>query len=243
MELVILSAGIGSRLKPLTDEKPKCLVEVVNKPILGHQIDLFINNKKIKKILIVIGYKPDLVRSFISNNYGDNQKIISIENKDFLTTNNMYSLFLTKDYVKGKFLLINGDVILHPEIVDEFLSFPYEDSIAVDVGQYFEESMKVIRKDGFLVDISKSINKREALGCSIDFYKFSDYGANIFFSKIEEIIIKRKELNLWTEVALKEILNHGALKMKPFDIKGKYWFEIDDHEDLKNAENVLNSDI
>ena len=65
MQLVILSAGIGSRLKPLTDKKPKCLVEVANKPILGHQIDLFINNKNVEEILIVIGYKPSLVRSFI----------------------------------------------------------------------------------------------------------------------------------------------------------------------------------
>ena len=48
MQLVILSAGIGSRLKPLTNEKPKCLVEVANKPILGHQIDLFINNKNVE---------------------------------------------------------------------------------------------------------------------------------------------------------------------------------------------------
>lgn len=240
MQLVILSAGIGSRLKPLTGEKPKCLVEVANKPILGHQIDLFINNKKVKEILIVIGYKPDLVRSFINDNYEENQKITFIENKDFLTTNNMYSLFLTKNYIKGKFLLINGDVILQPEIANDFISYPYEDSIAVDVGQYFEESMKVVKEDDFLVDISKTINKEEAFGCSIDFYKFSDYGAKVFFSKIEDKIVKKNELNLWTEVALKEILNQGRLKIKPFDIKGKYWFEIDNLEDLKNAEKILN---
>ncbi|MFX0048769.1 MAG: sugar phosphate nucleotidyltransferase [Candidatus Hermodarchaeota archaeon] len=243
MQLVILSAGIGSRLKPLTNEKPKCLVEVVNKPILGHQIDLFINNKNVEEILIVIGYKPHLVRSFIEINYGSTRKITCVENKDFLTTNNMYSLFLAKNHVKGKFLLINGDVILHPSIVKDFLSYPYEDSIAVDVGRYFEESMKVIEKDGLLVDISKSVSEQEAFGSSIDFYKFSDHGASIVFSIIENIIIKRKQLNLWSEVALKEILNQGLLKIKPFDIKGNYWFEIDDLEDLKNAEKTLNKQI
>jgi len=243
MQLVILSAGVGSRLKPLTDEKPKCLVEVANKPILGHQIDLFINNKNVEEIIIVIGYKPNLVRSFIENNYGGKQKITCIENKDFLTTNNMYSLFLAKNYVKGKFLLINGDVILEPEIVNEFLPYPYEDSIAVDVGNYFEESMKVIEEDGFLVDISKSVGKEEAFGSSIDFYKFSDHGANVLFSKIENIILKRKQLTLWSEVALKEILNQRVLKIKPFDIKGKLWFEIDDLEDLKKAENTLSTKI
>lgn len=243
MQLVILSAGIGSRLKPLTDKVPKCLVEVANKPILGHQIDLFINNKNVEEILIVIGYKPNLVRSFIENNYGGKQKITCIENKDFSTTNNMFSLYLTKNYIRGKFLLINGDVILEPGIINDFLPFPYEDSIAVDVGKYFEESMKVIEEDGFIVDISKNISKEEALGCSIDFYKFSDSGAKVLFSKIENIILKRKQLKLWSEVALKEILNQGVLKFKPFDIKGKYWFEIDDLEDLNNAEKSLNTKL
>ena len=243
MQLVILAAGIGSRLKPITDEKPKCLVEVANKPILGHQIDLFINNKNIEDIFIVIGYKPNLVRSFIENNYGGKQKITCIENKDFSTTNNMYSLFLTKKYVKGKFLLINGDVILEPGIVKGFIPYPYEDSIAVDVGNYFEESMKVIEEDGFIVDISKSISKKDALGCSIDFYKFSHHGAKVLFSKIEDIIFKRNQLTLWSEVALKEILNQKTLKVKPFDIEGKFWFEIDDHEDLKKAEKRFSTEI
>ena len=243
MQLVILAAGIGSRLKPITDEKPKCLVEVANKPILGHQIDLFIHNKNVEEILIVIGYKPDMVRSFIEVSYGGTQKITCIENKDFSTTNNMYSLFLTKKYVKGKFLLINGDVILEPGIVKGFIPYPYEDSIAVDVGNYFEESMKVIEEDGFIVDISKSISKKDALGCSIDFYKFSHHGAKVLFSKIEDIIFKRNQLTLWSEVALKEILNQKTLKVKPFDIEGKFWFEIDDHEDLKKAEKRFSTEI
>ena len=142
MQLVILSAGIGSRLKPLTETVPKCLIEVANKPILGHQIDLFIDNKNVEEIIIVIGYKPGLVRTFIESNYGGDEKIVCIENKDYLTTNNMYSLFLTKNYIKGKLLLINGDVILDPEIVNGFLLDSYADSIAVDVGQYLKESCK-----------------------------------------------------------------------------------------------------
>ena len=155
----------------------------------------------------------------------------------------MYSLFLTKNHVNGKFLLINGDVILEPGIVNDFLPFPHEDSIVVDVGRYYEESMKVIKEGNFLVDISKKITKEEAFGCSIDFYKFSDHGVKEQFSKIENIILERKQLTLWSEVALKEILNEKILKVKSFDIKGKYWFEIDDHEDLKKAEKILSTEI
>ncbi|MHA1473469.1 MAG: hypothetical protein ACTSQW_10295 [Promethearchaeota archaeon] len=99
--------------------------------------------------------------------------------------------------------------------------------------------MKVIKEGEFLVDISKKISKEETFGCSIDFYKFSENGAEVLFSKIDDIISKRKQLKLWSEVAIKEILNQGILKVKPFDIKGKYWFEIDDLEDLKKAEKKL----
>lgn len=240
MQLVILSAGIGSRLKPLTDNVPKCLVEVKGKPILQHQIDLFLNNQKISQIIIVIGYKPNIVRKFIQEIYNNNSKILIIENEDFLSTNNMYSLFLTRDHIQGKFLLINGDVILDARIIDGFLLFSHQDAIAVDVGQYNEESMKVIEKEGLLVDIAKTIQKEKALGCSIDFYKFSEKGAKIFFNKIEDFIISRKKTKLWTELAIQELLNSATLKMKAFDIQGKFWYEIDTFEDLKNAEHLMN---
>ena len=65
----------------------------------------------------------------------------------------------------------------------------------------------------------------------------------MLFSKIEDIIFKRNQLTLWSEVALKEILNQKTLKVKPFDIEGKFWFEIDDHEDLKKAEKRFSTEI
>ncbi|MHA1479460.1 MAG: phosphocholine cytidylyltransferase family protein, partial [Promethearchaeota archaeon] len=138
-----MSAGIGSRLKPITNEKPKCLVNVCSKPILQHQIDIFYNDDRFDEIIIVIGYMADLIRNLIKTFYNNDPKIILVENKDFLTTNNMYSLFLTKDYIKNSFLLMNGDVILNPEIIHEIIKFPAENAIAVDVGQYNKESMKV----------------------------------------------------------------------------------------------------
>ncbi|KKK86634.1 hypothetical protein LCGC14_2761290, partial [marine sediment metagenome] len=243
MQVIILSAGMGIRLKPITNEKPKCLVNVCSKPILQHQIDYFFNDDRIDEIIIVIGYMADLIRNLIKTFYNDDPKIILIENKDFLTTNNMYSLFLTRNYIKNSFLLVNGDVILNPEITNELIKFPPENAIAVDIGQYYKESMKVIQKGDLLIDISKKINKKDALGSSIDFYKFSKKGKDIFFSKMEEIIIKRKNANQWTEVAIQELLNNKTLEMKAFDIKGKAWVEIDNFNDLYEAEIKFNNNI
>ncbi|MHA1240708.1 MAG: sugar phosphate nucleotidyltransferase, partial [Promethearchaeota archaeon] len=238
-----MSAGIGSRLKPITNEKPKCLVNVCSKPILQHQIDIFYNDDRFDEIIIVIGYMADLIRNLIKTFYNNDPKIILVENKDFLTTNNMYSLFLTKDYIKNSFLLMNGDVILNPEIIREIIKFPAENAIAVDVGQYNKESMKVIQKGDLLIDISKEITKKDALGSSIDFYKFSKKGKDIFFSKMEEIIVKRNNANQWTEVAIQELLNSKTLEMRAYDIKGKAWVEIDNFNDLYEAEIKFNNKI
>ncbi len=243
MQVIILSAGMGMRLKPLTNEKPKCLVNVCSKPILKHQIDYFFNDKRIDEIIIVIGYMADLIRKFIKNFYNNDPKIILIENKDFSTTNNMYSLFLTRKYIKNAFLLVNGDVILNPEIIDELIKFPPENAIAVDVGRYYKESMKVVQKGDLLIDISKEIKKENALGCSIDFYKFSKKGKDIFFSKLEEIIIERKDKTQWTEVAIQYLLNNKSLEMRAYDIKGKAWVEIDNFNDLNEAEIKFNPNI
>jgi choline kinase len=240
MKLIILSAGKGTRLSPITDRKPKCLVKVGSKPILQHQIDLFLKEEGIEEIIVVVGYMSNRVEVFIDDQYSYNEKIKIIENEVYDRTNNMYSLYLALNNLDSEFLLINGDVLLEKEIADEFLAFKNKDAIAVDVGSYNEESMKVIEKNGFLVDISKKIEQKEAFGCSIDFYKFSSSGKEKLKKKVKEIIEQREKLNLWTELAIQELLKSGELEMKPFDINNKFWYEIDTHEDLEEARVKIN---
>jgi len=241
MELVILSAGIGKRLRPLTDKKPKCLIEVLGKPILEHQLELFLDNNQIDQIIIIIGYKADLIKKYIKSRKNSNRKIKLLVNQIYDKTNNMYSLYLAEDYLKNSFLLLNGDVILQKEIVDGLIDFPFKDAIAVDVGKYNEESMKVTQNTGYLTDISKVIDKKNALGCSIDFYKFSEEGKNQLFNKINEYVNEKKEKNLWTEVAIQELLRKNELKMKAYDIKNMNWIEIDNLKDLQSARKIFSS--
>ncbi len=241
MKLVILSAGIGKRLRPLTDKKPKCLIEVLDKPILEHQLELFLDNDKIEQIIIIIGYKADLITKYIKSITNSNPKIKVLVNPIYDQTNNMYSLYLAEEYLKNSFLLLNGDVILQKEIVNGLIEFPFKDAIAVDVGNYNEESMKVIQNADYLTDISKAINKKNALGCSIDFYKFSEEGKNQLFNKINEYINEKKEKNLWTEVAIQDLLRKNELKMKAYDIKDMKWIEIDNLNDLQSAKKIFSS--
>ena len=92
--------------------------------------------------------------------------------------------------------------------------------------------MKVVERDGKLVEISKQITPERALGCSIDVYKFSARGGKAFFDKCRDYIEDAKELKKWSEVALNDILPSESFKACP--LVGR-WFEIDNHDDLRQA--------
>ncbi len=100
--------------------------------------------------------------------------------------------------------------------------------------------MKVIEEDGRLIKISKQITEDEALGASIDVYKFSPEGGMAFFNKCKEYIEDKKELKLWSEVALNDALKE--VKFEACPLKGR-WVEIDNHEDLAKAEEIFSQQI
>lgn len=235
MKAVILAAGFGSRLRPITDEKPKCMVEVNNVKIIEKQISNLINNNfKLEDIIIVIGYKSEKIIKYLNEVYPG---INIIDNEDYDKTNNMYSLFLTKEYVKNEdFILMNADVYYESEIIRELLNLSHSNAIVCDNGRYIEESMKITKSNDIITHISKKITEQEAYGVSIDVYKISKQAGEKLFNIIDDIINVKKDLNSWTEVAL-DIL----LKQEDFyslDMKYK-WVEIDNHDDLRLAEEIF----
>lgn len=233
MKALILAAGLGTRLAPLTNDKPKSLVEVNGKPILMKQIENLHENG-IFDIAIISGYKADILKKAVSERYSDIQIIESV---NYATTNNMYSAYLAKDIFSGKpFLMMNADVFYDSSIIKELLSFPAPNAIVTDIGTYLEESMKVVEKNGRLVQISKAISPNDALGASIDVYKFSVKGGEAFFKKCTEYIEEKKELKMWSEVAINDILAEVEFKACPLDGR---WFEIDNHYDLRAAEKLF----
>lgn len=240
MEVIILAAGIGSRLASITNKKPKCLVNVGGQAILDHQIKSFIKSG-IENITIVGGYKVNLIKENCINY--KNFPINIIVNEDYLTTNNMYSLYLLRKKLSGKeFILCNGDVIFEPQIVDSFVNSHKKNIIAVDKGRYLEESMKiVVNNDNQIIDISKIIPINEAFGSTIDLYKFSEDFSLILFEEISKIIESENNKKEWFEVALQRVFQKSYNFMQPFDIEGRRWVEIDSLNDLIVADYLFNS--
>lgn len=232
MKCLILAAGLGSRLLPLTNDKPKCLVEVNGTAIIEKQINnLLLNGIMTNDIYIVTGYLSNVLKTRISVLYDE---IHFIDNLDYNENNNMFSAFMAKEYLYGQpYLMMNADVFFDESVISSLLNFEAKSAIVTDVGKYNDESMKVIVKDDKIVKISKAITKDEAFGDSIDVYKFSSEASCSFFDKCEEYIVKNNDIKKWSEVALNDILPIQNFKVCP--LNGR-WFEIDTIEDLHNAE-------
>lgn len=233
MKALILAAGLGTRLAPITNDRPKSLVPVNGKPILLKQIENLLENG-ITDITVVCGYKGGMLKKTVLDLYPD---IKIIHSTDYASTNNMYSAYLAKEEMENvPFLMMNADVFYDASVIAALLKDESPNAIVTEIGRYIEESMKVVEKGGRLVKISKGIPQEEALGVSIDVYKFSAEGGAAFFRKCADYIEEKGELKLWSEVALNDVLSE--IIFKPCPLVGR-WLEIDNHEDLATAEKLF----
>jgi len=232
---LILAAGFGSRLAPITDTVPKSLVPVNGTPILFKQIQNLQENG-ITDITVISGYKAQILEEAVHRNWPE---IRVVESVDYATTNNMYSAYLGIQamFPEGEiepFLMMNADVFYDASVVTALLADPNPDAIVVDIGRYIEESMKVVEEEGCLVAISKQIPPETALGCSIDVYKFSAAGGAAFLDICRSYIEEKKEMKLWSEVALNQVLEARQIPFRACPLMGR-WLEIDNHDDLAAA--------
>ena len=234
MKALLLAAGLGTRLAPITNDRPKSLVPVNGKPILFKQIENLHENG-ITDITIISGYKAEILEKAVHEKWPEIQVVYSV---DYAATNNMYSAYLGikamfPEGEIGPFLMSNADVFYDASVLKALLASGHPNAVVVDIGRYIEESMKVVETDGRLTAISKKIPEEAALGSSIDVYQFGADGGQAFFKRCVEYIEGKKELKLWSEVALNDALADVAFRACP--LEGR-WFEIDNHEDLAAAE-------
>ena len=234
---LILAAGLGTRLAPITNDRPKSLVPVNGKPILFKQIENLKANG-ICDITIVSGYKADYLQKAVHEKFPE---IKIIESSDYATTNNMYSAYIgiknmfPNGYIKP-FYMMNADVFFDTSVITALEKSSLDNLIVVDMGRYIDESMKVMEDKGRLVAISKQIKPDKALGCSIDVYKFGIDGGEAFYKRCCDYIERKKEFKMWSEVALNDAFSDVIFKACPLDGR---WLEIDNHNDLAAAEKLF----
>lgn len=241
MNAVVLAAGVGSRLRPITLRQPKPCVSIDAEPILTHQLRAYAE-AGVEEVVVVAGYRANDVRELCAEFAAeyDNLEISVVENSRYESTDNMYSFSLAREGTNGGGLILtNGDVVFEPEVLKRLTETDAPDAIACDTSVYDAESMKITVDDQDRVDhLSKEITESEAYATSIDCYRFSPAFADALFNEIEQRIEAGTDRN-WTEAAIDSLL--GEFDVRPVDIAGSHWVEVDDHDDLRSADQLFSS--
>lgn len=234
MKTIILAAGIASRLRPLTDNTPKCLLKVGNKNLLQRALDGLIANG-LTDFVFVTGYLNHMIEDFVSTNY-PNLKVEYIHNEKYASTNNIYSLWLTKESVKNEdILLLDSDILFDQKIVTELLNSSHPNCLALNVHELGEEEIKLIVDSNYKIEeISKTCSIQDAVGESIGIEKFSRELVDTLFNELDDMILNKNQSNIFYEAAFENIIAKGS-EIYAVDTTQYFSMELDTVEDFETA--------
>ncbi|MFX0125980.1 MAG: NTP transferase domain-containing protein [Candidatus Hodarchaeota archaeon] len=234
MKAIILAAGASLRMLPLTKDIPKCLLPIGGKTILEYQIDL-LRGSGISDIIIVNGFAAQKVEKIGGND------ITYIYNKEYLSTNSIYSLYLAKDYLDNALVLLNADIIIDRQLMKLLLKEPFPNAILADFSkELLDGEMNVTVNKGFVTKIGKDIPASMADGESVQVCKFDGASALILKHEIVRLITNRN-LDKFPAYAFKPVINTRGIKA--VDTKGSRWIEIDNLDDYEQACNQFHEII
>jgi L-glutamine-phosphate cytidylyltransferase len=234
MKAVILAAGQGTRIRSVHGEHPKCLIEVDGSTILDHQLEA-LSPAGINDIAIAVGYEKEQIISYVrAKTLTHNQQIHFIENSAFAITNNIYSLWLALDWLRGdSFIVLNADVIFDPEILQSAVR-PYAPISMIVDPLWRDETMKVIIEGDRVIEMSKKLSRDEFSGTYIGITVFSKSIQNQFFFEMNKLIGSGR-VNEFFNIAVQQLADEGVF-VGFTSTEGLAWAEIDDPVDLTFAQ-------
>ncbi len=235
MPAIILAAGTATRLRPLTDTIPKCLLRVGEKTILGHTIDN-LQRAGEGEIILVTGYRAEQIREFLSVHY-PGLRVTYIHNPRYEETNNIYSLWLTRELVPGReVLLLDSDILFDWRILPLLAGSGTRSCLAVRHDRALGEEEIKVRADarGLITAIGKEVDPAGAVGESIGIERFTGPFAAGLFRVLDRMILQEKRTTVFYEAAFQEAIDGGA-EIVPVDVGTYRCIEIDTAEDLSRA--------
>jgi len=236
MKTVILAAGKGTRLYPLTSKKPKALLSICGKPLILHQIDLLKSfGFHPDDIIVVGGYKGEILSKILPQN------VIFILNENYSVTNNIYSLYLVKPHIDDTLYIVNGDVFFHPSVFRKLFEDPFPNIAVIDMKKPVrKEAMKVIIDNGFIHSFGKHLKKQVASGEYIGISKLKEEGLYRLFEILENKV-KRGEVVEWYESAFDILVKE--ISMKALYTNSGLWIDIDLPDDFERVKRICNNFI
>jgi choline kinase len=233
---VILAAGRGARLNGANSDMPKCLVTVGGETLLSRNIRL-LREAGVEDVAVVVGCAADTVRRTCPD-------VAFVENARFAQTNSLYSLWLARPLLTDGFVVMNCDVLTHPQLIADLLTARHEDALLLAYREagtsYSDEEMKVRVRGGRVVDMSKSMDPDEADGENLGIVKFGADGARLLVEKLDALVAAG-EHKAWVPRAFAAFAAERPLHA--IGTRGYPWTEIDFPEDYRRAVEVVLPEI
>ena len=229
MKAIILNSGIGKRMRPFTDENPKCLAKLNGKTILGHEIENLLEYG-IKYIIITTGPFEDKIKNFIKKNFPQ-LSVKYIKNPNYKSTNYIYSIWLAKSLVDDDILLLHGDMVFEGRLLGELLNKKYSNCVLVN------NKIEPPKKD-FKAEIKNNIVKKIGVNLTgnvfflAPIYKFSKDNFKLWLEEIGKFV-EKGNTNVYAEDAFNKISD--KISLHPIYFRDEFCMEIDNFDDLEKA--------
>jgi len=233
---LLLAAGMGSRLSPLTDSTPKCLVEVNTLPIL-ERLMRSLRSHGFNRLFVVTGHLSEVIQDYLGSRHADIE-ITYIHSPRYKTTNNIYSLWLAGAVIDEPFLLIESDLVFHPELLTPMLQ---PDRVAVSKMLPWMNGTTVTlnerqQLEGFCLGTASSNDASHYK--TVNIYNFSRNTWALIQKRLDQHISAGK-VNGYYESIFAEMVAEGTISFAPVFFDAARWYEIDTLEDLSAAEKMF----
>lgn len=239
MKVIILSAGQGRRLLPLTQSSPKCSLPVNGRSILDWQLNQ-IAQCDVDEVVVLTGFAADVVDSIAAASRA--VPVRTLYNPFYAKCDNLGTCWVAQHEMVGPFVLMNGDTLFEAAVMQKLLRSDSGKAITLAVDHkadfdYDDDDMKVVRDGTTLRRVGKTLSGPEVNGESIGMMKFDPGGADIFTGKVNHLMRNDTGMSRWYLSAIDELAQDGHVGV--CSINGLSWCEVDDRADLAHAETVV----
>ena len=240
MKAIVLSAGQGRRLLPLTQELPKCLLPVDGETlVLTRQLET-LARCGIQRAVVVVGFGAEYVERHLASHPVPGLAVETLFNPFFETSDNLATCWLSRAAMQQDFLLLNGDTLFEPAVLDRLLQrAPAPITVTVDHKPlYDDDDMKVSLDDrGRLLAIGKSLPIESVGAESIGLLAFRESGPKLFVDALDAAVREDGALRRWYLSVIDDLARQVAVETCP--IRGLWWQEIDSPEDLERTRDAF----
>jgi choline kinase len=235
MRAVILSAGQGSRLLPLTEARPKCLLPLGPRTLIEWQVWALTQNG-IDDIAVVLGFHAADVAAVLQRLAGPKLAIRTVFNPFYKLADNLASCWMARAEMDRDFIILNGDTVIEPDCIKRLLASPAAPiTVTIDRkdGGYDADDMKVHLKGSRLIEIGKHLPPERSNGESIGMLYFRDRGPKLFTDTLEALMHTPEGLKWWYLRAIGQIAELHPVET--CSIEGLRWGEVDFPADLERV--------